>query len=185
MKKALISSIETVEDEVGNVGFRIADISESEYEVHESLFWVDCSDNTNTVDFFYLNDNIVLKSKLPTLIDSNNINQERENRIRVGCNVSLANVGIIYMTGSPTDIRNVAGLGQSAIVRIMTGDETTIDFRDGNNDTFTLSPQQMLELWQKSASYISAIYQVSWDLKEMDPIPVDYTDDVYWPSKDL
>jgi hypothetical protein len=29
--------------------------------------------------------------------------------------------------------------------------------------------------------YVSAIYQASWALKAMDPFPVDYTDDAYWP----
>lgn len=113
------------------------------------------------------------------------INNHREKIIVNGCNVAIANVGTIYVTGSEKDVRNVAGLGQGAIVRIMTGDETTVDFRDGNNDMFTLTPQQMLELWQKSAGYISAIYQASWVIKEMDPIPRDYTDESYWPSKDL
>lgn len=114
------------------------------------------------------------------------INNHREKLIVSGCNVSIANVGTVYVTGTQEDVRNVAGLGQGAIVRIMTGDETTVDFRDGNNNMFTLTPQQMLELWQKSAGYISAIYQSSWNIKEMDPIPTDYISNTsYWPSNDL
>lgn len=113
------------------------------------------------------------------------VNEERERRIILGCNVSIANVGTIYVTGSEKDIRNVAGLGQGAIVRIMANDTTLVPFRDGNNDVYNLSPQQMLELWQKSAGYISAIYQASWDIKELNPIPQDFASNTYWPSKDL
>lgn len=115
------------------------------------------------------------------------INDHRETLIVDGCTVAIANVGTIYVTGTAQDVRNVDGLGQGALARIVSGDTTTVlTFRDGNNDLYDLTPPQMLELWQKSAGYISALYQASWVIKDMSPIPEDFTSNTaYWPSNSL
>lgn len=114
------------------------------------------------------------------------INDYREELIIEGCTVDIANVGVIAVSGRPEDIRNMAGLGQGALTRIVLGDTVTeVPFRDDNDDVYNLTPPQMLELWQKSAGYVSAIYQASWAIKEMDPIPRDYANTAYWPSNEL
>jgi hypothetical protein len=113
------------------------------------------------------------------------VNEERERRIAIGCNISIANVGSVYVTGTEKDVRNMSGLGQGALIRIMQSDTTPTDFRDGNNVMYTLTPNEMLELWQKSSEYISAIYQASWTIKAMNPIPQDYAADSYWPSNSV
>jgi hypothetical protein len=54
--KALISTNEPVAfDENGVVtGYRVADAHETGFDVHESLFWVDCPDDvTNDSQFYY------------------------------------------------------------------------------------------------------------------------------------
>ena len=114
------------------------------------------------------------------------VNVERERRISLGCTISIDTVGSIFVTGDAEDIRNMAGLGQGALARIVLGDTTTlVPYRDGNNDVFDLTPPQMLELWQKSAGYVSAVYQASWVLKA-NTIPVDFkTNDSYWPVPSL
>lgn len=123
---------------------------------------------------------------VPYTPSNDEVNVERERRIEIGCNVSINNVGTIYVTGRPEDIRNMAGLGQGAMARIMIGDTTTIvPYRDGYDVVYSLAPSQMLELWQKSAGYVSSVYQASWELKA-NTIPLDYkTNDAYWPSKEL
>jgi hypothetical protein len=40
----------------------------------------------------------------------------------------------------------------------------------------------MLALWQASAAYVSALYEASWALKAMDPIPADYAAGERWPA---
>jgi hypothetical protein len=40
----------------------------------------------------------------------------------------------------------------------------------------------MLALWQGSAAYVSALYEASWTLKAMDPIPADYAAGERWPA---
>lgn len=61
MKKALISSVENIIDDAGNIGKRIADISNQTFEVANELFWIDCEDTINVKDYFYLNDKITKK----------------------------------------------------------------------------------------------------------------------------
>lgn len=113
------------------------------------------------------------------------VNDEREKRIYLGCNVAVSNVGTVFVTGRSEDIRNMTGLGQEAILRIVVGDNTTITkFRDGNNTIYDLLPSQMLELWQKSALYISDVYQASWALKA-NTIPLDFKSNSHWPSSNL
>lgn len=54
MKKALISSIEYVVDNDGNLkGNRIVDIQSAEFEVHESLYWIDCEDDVTMEHHYY------------------------------------------------------------------------------------------------------------------------------------
>lgn len=116
---------------------------------------------------------------------SSEVNDERERRIYLGCNVSISNVGNIFVTGRSEDIRNMTGLGQEAIVRIVVGDTTTVTkYRDGNNIIYDLLPNQMLELWQKSATYISDVYQSSWVLKA-NTIPLDFKSNSHWPSSNV
>lgn len=45
MRKALIASRESVTLITNDVGMRIAEIQDTEFDVHNSLFWVDCGDD--------------------------------------------------------------------------------------------------------------------------------------------
>lgn len=51
MKKALISPLEPRIDSEGKVGFRVAHVVDTAYEVAVPLFWVDCPDEC-TKDFW-------------------------------------------------------------------------------------------------------------------------------------
>jgi hypothetical protein len=46
--KALISTNEPRE-----TGYRVAEVTSQEFEVHSSLFWVDCADNIVSDQFWY------------------------------------------------------------------------------------------------------------------------------------
>jgi hypothetical protein len=106
------------------------------------------------------------------------VNAERDRRIIVGKTING-----IAVTGRDEDARNLTNLALAAQLRIGSGDTTTTTtFRDGNNVDHDLTPPQMLDLWQQSAAYVSALYEASWTLKAMDPIPADYADDTHWPA---
>lgn len=53
MKKALISKNEIINNVDGTTGFRVAEVTSTPFDVHESLYWVDC-DDTIEADQYYL-----------------------------------------------------------------------------------------------------------------------------------
>ena len=111
------------------------------------------------------------------------INDERARRIAAGATITVTGVGPIPVQGGSEHERNLSGLAQAATLRLMSGDTTTVTvFRDAANADHNLVPGQIIELWQKSAGYVSAIYQASWVIKALDPIPQDYAANARWPS---
>ena len=113
----------------------------------------------------------------PPVVTADDVNAERQRRIVAGRVLNG-----IRVTGRDVDARNLMSLALIAQMRIASGDTTTpTTFRDGDNLDHDLTPLQILTMWQESAAFVSALYQASWDIKAMDPIPADYTADQYWP----
>lgn len=111
------------------------------------------------------------------------VNAERERRIAAGALIAVPGVGAIPVTGREEDQRNLQGLAIGAQLRVQVGDTSTVvPFRDGVNQMHYLTPPQVLDLWKGAASYVSAVYQSSWTIKALDPIPPDFRDDFYWPA---
>lgn len=115
----------------------------------------------------------------------NEINMERNNRINSGCNVTLSGVGTISIKGGDEDTRNLTNLGQLANLFLSTNNNTMIAYRDNNNVVYQLTPAQMSELWKKTVYYVTSVYQASWNMKDMNPLPIDYIKDSYWPNKNV
>ena len=112
---------------------------------------------------------------------SDAVNAERARRITEGTTVNVTGVGAIPVAGREEDTRNLQGLVTAAQLRLASGDTTTaISFRDDANNMHALAPAQVVELWEKAAGYISAVYAASWTLKD-GTIPADYADDRHWP----
>lgn len=112
------------------------------------------------------------------------INKLRDNKIRFGCIMSLSGlVATVQVSGSEENMRNITNLAILANYYISTVTPAIIPFRDEKNVIHTLTPQQMLELWQKAMTYVSSLYQASWVLKDSNPVPLDFEDQKYWPSE--
>lgn len=106
------------------------------------------------------------------------INTERQRRIVAGKVIDG-----VYVTGRDEDARNLTNLALAAQMRIASGDTATLTvFRDGDNVDHSLTPPQVLSLWHQSAAYVSALYEASWAIKAMDPLPDDVADDALWPA---
>lgn len=110
------------------------------------------------------------------------VNAERERRIAAGTTVPVPGTAGIPVQGREQDVRNLLGLGMAALARMSQGDNVTLTpFRDATNAMHDLTPPQVFALWHLSAMYASAVYQASWAIKAMTPIPADFADDSYWP----
>lgn len=118
----------------------------------------------------------------PRSVSSDEVNAERDRRIEAGTAVSVAGYGPIPLQGREKDQRNLLGLQAAAAMRLAAGDDATLTkFRDAVNVDHMLTPSQIVELWSKGAAWISDTYEASWDIKALDPIPQNYTDDQFWP----
>ena len=67
--KALISPQELVYNNGELIGYRIADISATDFDVAEPLFWVSCNNSIVTDQFYYSNGDILAKPT-PTPIEN-------------------------------------------------------------------------------------------------------------------
>ena len=109
------------------------------------------------------------------------VSAKRLTVITAGTNVEITGYGPVALQGRPQDQTSLQGLAFGAQLRLGMGDSTTLmDFLDRENVLHQLVPMQMLELWQKGAAFVSAIYARSWAIKEMDPSSIDLDDPALW-----
>lgn len=119
------------------------------------------------------------QSPAPT---SSDVNAERDRRVAAGIAVTIDGYGPVPLQGRDQDQTNLLGLVTAANLRIASGDTATLTkFRDAENVDHMLTPPQIIEMWLKGSAWISAVYDASWTLKAMDPIPADYANDSRWP----
>lgn len=119
---------------------------------------------------------------VPTPLTEKDITEERSRRVAAGTVVSVEGYGDVALQGRPEDQITLGNLAQISLLRIQQGDTTTITkFRDRDNVDHDLTPPQIVDMWVKGTSWVSTVYEASWDVKDLDPIPLDYTDDKYWP----
>ncbi|WP_320179665.1 DUF4376 domain-containing protein [Roseovarius pacificus] len=120
---------------------------------------------------------------IPPAPNSEQVDAERDRRIRAGMIANVAPHGDIPVQGRPTDKDNLMGLATSAQLLIANGAGATItNFRDADNVIHDLTQPQVLDLWQQAAAYVSLCFQSAWALKDgSGGIPHDFTDDTYWP----
>ena len=110
------------------------------------------------------------------------INSERDRRIALGCVVTLSTGKVVPIQGRPQDQTNLLGLVTLAQMRKLAGDITSTTFRDRDNSDHDLTPDEVIELWQRGVAYFELVMQAAWALKDLDPIPADYQDDIHWPA---
>jgi hypothetical protein len=110
------------------------------------------------------------------------VNVTREKKIAAGCSVSLDGIGVIYVRGTPEDMRNLTNLATLANLYVSQGVTTKMTFRDDKNVMYDLTPAQMSLLWQRIMGYVTRVYEHSWNIKNMNPIPQDFNEPKYWPE---
>lgn len=127
----------------------------------------------------------------PILATNDMVNDERDFRIERGMTLGVTgHPKRIRMTGRDRDQRNLLGLASGAQLRLGIGDVTTLtNFRDEDNVDHELTPMQIIEMWQRSAGWVSLVYQAAWNLKDLvnygQSIPEDFFDDQYWPPLEI
>ena len=99
------------------------------------------------------------------------VNSERDKRILKGKDFNG-----VYITG---DITNRANLSDLALAAFMDS-SLRANFRDGLNVDHELTALQLLQVWSQAFAYVSHLYEKAKQLKAMETIPEDFTNDSYW-----
>lgn len=117
---------------------------------------------------------------------SSEVDAERDRRI----NGSMTFNGVVYQT-RPQDRENVAGASIMALAAMMNGVEPgDLRWHSGESDFVWISEDNSLNpmdaqtffaFGRAMAAHKSIHIFAARAIKDMDPIPADYTDDAYWP----
>ena len=116
----------------------------------------------------YLAGGGVIDAYEPPAPTDGNVNTERDQRMAV-----YTFNGVDY-NFDPDSRDNISGAAVLAIGAISAGAQP--------NDLRWANPNQDWAFAQAAASYKSALIFAARTLKDMNPIPSNYTDDSYWPS---
>lgn len=114
------------------------------------------------------------------IITPEQVNAERDRRIQAGVDVTLGEKNFRVQTRHDQDFRNINGLVSKGILLLMSQDPETTPFRDEADVTHDLSGAEMISMGKQVGAHVSFLYQKAWDLKALDPIPLNYTSDEWW-----
>jgi hypothetical protein len=109
------------------------------------------------------------------------VNMERDSRINTSRRFDIPGYSSpVFLSGG--DEKNLVGLVPFCQIQISLGNGSdTLVWRDNENTEHTLSYEELITLYSLALQYKQQVYEASWALKEMDPLPQDYKDDSHWP----
>lgn len=112
------------------------------------------------------------------------VNTYRQAVIDAGYVVTVTGYGDVALQGRDQDKILLQGLLSAAQVRLAQGDdETMTEFMDRDNVPHLLTPPQVVEMVLMGLAWVSAVYSVSWAIKEEgDPGDDSWKGDVRWPA---
>lgn len=129
--------------------------------------------NGSVIELDQTKKNEILKDK---------INEERRRRLEAGSEITVTGYGDIPVQGRGEDQITILALEASAKDMKAAGITTaSIPFRDRDNGSHMLTPDQTIDLMSKAKQYAQQIYVASWTLKDMEEVPGDYALDKWWP----
>lgn len=117
---------------------------------------------------------------------SEDVEAERDRRIADGFEFG----GVIYQT-RPEDRENIAGASTAALGAMMAGaqpgdlrwhgGESDFMWISADNSTHSMDAPTVFAFGQAAMKHKQDLIFAARALKDSDPIPLDYTDDGYWP----
>ncbi|MBD8554932.1 hypothetical protein IFT84_10390 [Rhizobium sp. CFBP 8762] len=124
-------------------------------------------------------------SRVP--VKAADVTLERDKRIAAGVRVMIGTIGAIPVQGREKDQTNLLALKDNARDLVAAGiKKPVMTFRDANDVVHLLTPAQMMELVSKGLAWVSQVYQASWIIKEMNPIPHDFASNAaLWPADNI
>jgi hypothetical protein len=108
------------------------------------------------------------------------ITAERDRRIGEGARFTIGETSV-PIQGRLSDQIILIGLKSAAMDYKLAGvTDAVLPFRDAFNAMHMFTPDEMIQLVSEGLQWVSYMYQKSWELKDHQPHPEDYTNDQYW-----
>ncbi len=105
------------------------------------------------------------------------INRERNRRVEEGREFFG-----VWVTGRDKDQTVMLGLKDTARDLKDAGiNAAVLPFKDGKNIEHMLTADEFIAIHNAGKQFVTSVYQASWALKLMNPIPQDTGNDEYWP----
>ena len=111
------------------------------------------------------------------------VDAERDRRIALGQTVTLSDGRTIKVqTKTEDDFMALDRLQNKALAySLMQKPDVKMSLRDADNQMHELTASQMIELRELVDWEVQAIYEASWQLKDLSPIPENFADEKFWP----
>jgi len=138
--------------------------------------------STEDLDFFMGNFDALYDSLYNQPLPPNElVNRERDIRVNTARDFIIPGyANPVSLSGF--DEKNLVGLVPFCQLQASLGNGSeTLVWRDNSNTEHTLSYEEVITLYSLALQYKQQVYEASWVLKGMDPLPQDYKNDSYWP----
>ena len=117
---------------------------------------------------------------LPTIDD---VATERSRRLALGFSYDFGDArGVHHIGTTKADIAGWEEVTQLAAARLATGDSGTPIVVVTGTGPIQVTPSEWQQVLLSVAAFRQPLWAASFALQAMDPIPVDYATEVYWPA---
>ncbi len=130
----------------------------------------------------FLRDPLGLENPKPT---ANDVGKERDRRLALGFDYDFGDDrGAHHFATSEADMKGWDRVTKLKDALLQSGDQTTkIQISTANGRVEVTAPEWVAILLHAAASFEQPLWQASFDLQDMNPIPADYaTNPAYWPA---
>lgn len=116
------------------------------------------------------------------------VDAERDRRIAAGFTFN----GAMYQARPIPDLQNISGAANAATIAVINGAQEG-DFRwadpdddfewiASDNTLVKMDAPRTIAFGQAALRWVDVNFKAARELKDLETVPIDYTDDGYWPS---
>lgn len=114
------------------------------------------------------------------VLTGDDVDDERDRRRALPISVTVSGPLTFQINMDALSQSNIQGLSTVGLYLSSAAPTQTTPFRDLANTTHNLLPSDLVAMGLQVAAYIGLIYQKSWAIKALTPIPADYALDSRW-----